>query len=178
MDSVNPWKQTTWYVFHHFTLKYLPEQQNQYIRFFKSFEHILPCEVCTNHYRYQLSRKDLSTENNINAQSIFGWTVTIHNNVNSTNQKKIWAIDEARQYYESQQIDTQMIKTMVLEYVKHNFKKGPLKTNNLLEMLDSIRYIYPEDEKRSKLLGMNMKPTRDNIRAWLITFLKIICDQI
>lgn len=176
MDSLNPWKQTTWYVFHTFTLKYLPEHHDHYVRFFKSFENIIPCEVCISHYRYQLSRKDLSVDANINSNSIFGWTVTIHNNVNSTTEKKIWAIDEAKQYYQKQKIDTKMVKTMVLEYVKHNFKKGPVKTNNLLDMLDSMRYIYPEDEKRKKLMEMNLKPTRENIRMWLLTFLKIICE--
>lgn len=176
MESLNPWKQTTWYVFHTFTLKYLHEQHDQYVKFFKAFEQILPCEVCTNHYRYQLSRKDLSIDTNINASSIFGWTVNIHNNVNSTNQKKIWAIDEARQYYQKEKLDTKIIKIMILEYVKHNFKKGPVKTNNLLDMLDSMRYIYPEEEKRKKLIEMNMKPNRENIRNWLLTYLKIICE--
>ena len=96
MDSLNPWKQTTWYVFHTFTLSFIPEHRDHYIRFFQSFEHIIPCEVCIGHYRYQLSRKDLSIDANINPDSIFGWTVSIHNNVNSTTEKKIWAIDEAR----------------------------------------------------------------------------------
>ena len=70
MDHLNPWKQTTWYVFHTFTLKYLAEHHDQYKRFFQSFENIIPCEVCIKHYRYQLSRKDLSLEKNINAGDV------------------------------------------------------------------------------------------------------------
>ena len=172
------WKQSSWYVFHTFTLDYLPEQKIHYHNFFHSFKILLPCEVCISHYRNQLSRPGLTLQENNNDESLFSWTVRIHNNVNSSNQKRVWAIDEARSYYEKEKsnINTNIIKTMVLEYVRNNFKKGPIKTEELFVMLNSMRYIYPEEEKRKKLISMKTILNRNNIREWLLEFLKIICE--
>ena len=57
---------------------------------------------------------------------------------------------------------------MVLEYVRNNFKKGPVKTEELFVMLNSMRYIYPEEEKRKKLINMRTILNRNNIREWLL----------
>ncbi len=171
------WKQSTWYVFHMFTLNYLEEHREHYIRFFNAFKTILPCEVCLNHYQYQLQRQELKLDINLTSEKIFDWSVKIHNNVNASNQKRVWAPDEARYFYKNMNMDSDVVKLMVLEYVKHNFKKGPQKTDQLLIMLDSMRYIYPEEEKRNKLIAITTPLNRSTIREWLLQFLKIICDK-
>jgi hypothetical protein len=80
-------------------------------------------------------------------------------------------------YYEKMQLNSSFVKVMVLEYVKHNFKKGSKKTEELLKMLDSMRYIYPIPEKREKLIHMKLKIDRKNIKDWLLEFLYIICNE-
>ncbi len=167
------WKQTTWYVFHTFTLNYLPQYKEHYKNFFNSFRVILPCEVCLNHYNMQLMRPELSLENNINEENIFSMTIKIHNNVNISHRKKIWSIEEARNYY-SEKINPNLIKVMVLELVRANFKKGPIRNNELFIMLKSMCYIYPKEETREKLINISGSLTNDNIRDWLLEFLKII----
>ncbi len=171
------WKQTTWYVFHMFSLHYQPEYRDKYLTFFHSFKFILPCEVCLHHYQYHLKRDKYTLQENINEENIFGWTVQIHNLVNSSIQKKTWAIDEAKIYYKQMSLNTNLVKVMILEYVKHNFKKGSQKTEELMKMLDSMRYIYPIPEKREKLIHMKLKLDRKNIKDWLLEFLYIICNE-
>ena len=171
------WKQTTWYVFHLFSLHYQPEYRDKYLTFFHSFKFILPCEVCLHHYQYHLKRDKYTLQENINEKDIFAWTVQIHNLVSSSIQKKIWAIDEAKMHYEKLKLDSNLVKVMVLEYVKHNFKKGSQKTEELMKMLDAMRYIYPIPEKREKLIQMKLKLDRKNIKDWLLEFLYIICNE-
>ncbi len=171
------WKQTTWYVFHKFTLEFYPEELEHYKNFFNSFKTILPCEICLNHYNIQLNRPGLMLNENLNKDNIFGWTIKIHNNVNISHKKKEWNILEAQNYYSSSTIDPSYIKIMVLELVRTNFKKGPLKTNELFNMLNSMRYIYPIKEIKDKLLNMNSGPTHQNMKEWLLEFLKIIYSK-
>lgn len=168
------WKQATWYVFHTFTLDYLPEYKEHYNHFFNSFRVILPCEVCLNHYNLQLMRPDLSLENNNNSENIFAMTIKIHNNVNSSHRKKIWDVTEARQYYSNKPIDHNLIKVMVLELVRANFKKGMIRNSELFIMLKSMCYIYPNYLTREKLIPMAATLNNDNIREWLLQFLKTI----
>ena len=69
------------------------------------------------------------------------------------------------------------LKFMILEYVKYNFKKGPVKTEELFKMLKSLCHIYPDTVKSEKLLSIPFPINRDNIRSWLIQFFQILFDQ-
>jgi hypothetical protein len=63
---------------------------------------------------------------------------------------------------------------MILDLVRTNFRKGPIKTNELFNMLNSLRYIYPISSIREKLINMNIQLNHSNIKEWLLEFLKII----
>ncbi len=168
------WKQTTWYVFHKFSLEFIPENIEHYKNFFNSFKIILPCEICLNHYNIQLNRQGLTLNENLNKEKIFDWTVKLHNNVNAMHKKKVWNEIEAKNYYTNLNVDANYVKIMVLDLVRNNFKKGDMKTNELLIMLNSLRYIYPNTSIRDKLINMNTILDKNNIREWLLEFLKII----
>ncbi len=114
------WKQTTWYIFHTFTLEFIPEHKEHYKNFFNSFKTILPCDICLNHYNIQLNRPGLMLDENLTKENIFGWTIKIHNNVNISIKKKEWNINEAKTYYLTNPINPTYIKIMVLELVRPN----------------------------------------------------------
>ncbi len=170
------WQQSTWKIFHLISLKYIDERKDIYNNFFNTFKFILPCEICEQHYRSQLLRTNLNLEKNNNKNDLFRWTVNIHNNVNSMNNKKIMSYEEARKIYENMKLDNIEIKNMILDYVKHNFKKGPKKTENLFIMLESLMHLYPDEEKRLKMIDLynKMRINRQNIREWLLNFLNIV----
>lgn len=170
------WKQTTWYIFHMFTLDYLEDKKDYYQTFFSSFKVLLPCDICINHYREQLNTPGLRLRENISKDKLFGWTIKIHNNVNVSNKIRAWNVQESKDYYQKEHFDKDKIKTMVLEYVKYNFKKGPVKTEELFKMLKSLCHIYPDSTVREKLLDIPFPLNRDNIRLWLIEFFKIIYE--
>ncbi len=171
------WKQTTWYIFHMFTLNFKEEKKEYYQTFFSSFKVLLPCDICINHYREQLNTPGLRLRENISKDKLFGWTIKIHNNVNASNKKRVWNIQESKDYYQKEVFDKNQLKVMILEYVKYNFKKGPVKTEELFKMLKSLCHIYPDPEKSEKLLSIPFPINRDNIRSWLIQFFQILYDS-
>lgn len=171
------WKQSTWYVFHTFTLNQIEDKKENYKNFFESFKSLLPCQVCHKHYNSQWIRPNLIIDSFILDNKLFDWTITIHNNVNATTSKKIWMVDESKNFYKKKPVDPLIVKLMILEYVKYNFRKGPEKTEALFKMLKNLCHIYPDSIKREKLINIPIKLNRDTIREWLIVCLKIICEK-
>lgn len=96
------WGPGAWIFLHSVALKYPKEptdnDKNNYLLFFNSLQHILPCPKCKENYKDHLQKFSLkeSLDNNV---SLFKWTVDIHNEVNAMNNKKIYSYDEALQLY-------------------------------------------------------------------------------
>lgn len=96
------WGPGAWKFLHSVALKYpdnpSDNDKNNYLLFFDNLQHVLPCPKCKENYKDHLKKFPLkeSLEDNI---SLFKWTVDIHNEVNSMNNKKIYSYDEALQLY-------------------------------------------------------------------------------
>lgn len=170
------WQPITWNIFHSFALNYNEKYRNEYITFFDTFKVLLPCNVCKTHYNTQLKKENLTLEKNINKERIFEWTVDLHNLVNKMNYKKQWNYIDARKHYEKDIFDKKILKKFVLEYIKHCFKKNPMKTQQLMRMMRTIQYLHPDEKKREKLIDFNKKfvLNRFTLKQWLITFMIII----
>ena len=170
------WQPMTWKVFHMCALFYNEEYRDKYIDFFDSFKTIIPCGICKRHFTQNTAKSELSIENNVNKEKIFNWTIDLHNLVNKMNKKKIWSHDEAREFYTKNEFDNNLIKLFLFQYIKHNFKRGPEKTEGLFKMVRSLAYLHPLKEKRDKLIDFSTKfdINRDNIKNWLIAFCIIL----
>jgi len=170
------WQPITWNIFHFFALNYNEKYRNEYITFFDTFKILLPCSVCKSHYNQHLNKEHLTLEKNINKERIFEWTIDLHNLVNKMNYKKQWTYIDARKHYEKNIFDNKILKKFVLEYIKHCFKKNPMKTQNLLKMIKTIPYLHPNEKKREKLIDFNKKfvLNRFTLKQWLTTFMIII----
>lgn len=170
------WQPITWHFFHTIALNYNDEYKEEYINFFHTFKTILPCKMCRDHYSVHLKKPNMSIEENINSQRIFNWTIDLHNIVNKSNQKSIWSYDTARQYYQQHNFTNQLYKIFLLEYVKNNLKKHPIKTTELLKMIRTLPYFHPVKEKRDKLIDYKNKfeLNKKNVKQWLIAFLMLL----
>lgn len=170
------WQPLTWIIFHTLTLNYNDEYRSYYINFFDTFKRIIPCSVCRTHFNQNINKDNMNIDQNINADRIFNWTIDLHNSVNKINHKKLWSYDEAKNYYTSHNFSDKILKLFIYEYIKTNFKKNPEKTNNLINMLNSIGYLHPNIEKRNKLIGFKEKfeLNRDTFKKWLLAFVLII----
>lgn len=170
------WQPLTWIIFHIFALNYKEEYREHYIIFFNSFKIIVPCSICREHYIKNTNKQNMSIEHNINSENIFNWTVDLHNNVNSKNSKKIWNYDEAKNFYQEYNFTNKLLKIFLFEYIKSNYKKNPIKTTELIRMMQQLPYLHPNIEKRTKLIEFKEKflLNRHSFKNWLIAFTLIL----
>jgi len=170
------WQPITWILFHTVAIDYNELYKDHYINFFESFKTIIPCKICRNHYNENINKNLMDISNNINKDRIFNWTIDLHNNVNKMNNKKLWTYDEAKNHYTINKINNNMLKLFIFSYIRTNYKKNPTKTNEVLRMLRTIAYIYPDKEKKEKLIDFceKFELTRDTIKKWLLVFIIIL----
>jgi hypothetical protein len=170
------WQRITWVFFHTLTLNYNDQYRDKYIEFFDTFKTIIPCKICRNHFNQNISKDNMSIDTNINSDRIFNWTVDLHNSVNKMHHKKIWNYDEARNYYTQNNFNNNILKYIVFEYIRSNFKKGMGKTEKLLIMMRSLPYLHPDENIRNRLIDFKEKfeLNRDTIKNWLLAFVLII----
>jgi hypothetical protein len=171
------WQPLTWHIFHTIALNYNSEYKEQYITFFNSIKNIIPCKECKEHFTRNISNKpEMYIENNINEDRFFNWTIDLHNLVNKKIQKTQWSYEQSKEYYIRNNFNNQTYKLFILEFVKHNFRKSPEKTQQLINMLNTLAYFHPNIEKRNKLIDFTTKfdLSKKSLRQWLISFLIIL----
>lgn len=170
------WQQITWNIFHTISLNYNDQYRDEYINFFNSMKIIIPCKICRNHYIENINKTNMSIDYNIDKDRIFNWTVDLHNTVNKMHNKKLWAHDDARKYYQINNFDNRTFKFFIYEFIRANYKVNPEKTGHLLLMIKTLAYFHPNLDKRNKLIDFKNKfeLTRKNIKKWIYAFLIIL----
>jgi hypothetical protein len=95
--GLNPklWGKEGWRFIHFVAVTYDPSKKEAYLNFFQNLPKILPCPVCGEHFKENMAKMPPRMESN---QTVFEWTVDMHNLVNKENGKKIYTYDQA--YYE------------------------------------------------------------------------------
>jgi hypothetical protein len=98
--KVLPWGPHTWYAIHYVALGYPSEpcenDKRIYKAFFENLGHVLPCKRCTVHYNDNLVRMPLTDEVMRTTDTLFRWTVDIHNEVNKQTGKRTYTYEEAQ----------------------------------------------------------------------------------
>jgi hypothetical protein len=96
------WGRLIWFLLHYIAsvlpLVLTNELTNAYYTMVMCFKSLLPCEICRYHLEQHLKsfplEKWLSGRN-----SVFEWTVILHNSVNYSLDKKIVSLEEAKELY-------------------------------------------------------------------------------
>lgn len=101
MDPI-VWGPKLWFVIHTFALNYPdnPTYENKRVmeEFFNNLKHSIPCNKCKIHYTQRLDRNPII--NHLDSkQSLFKYTIDLHNQVNKSLGKKIYSYDEVVQIY-------------------------------------------------------------------------------
>ena len=97
------WGPHAWQFLHSITLSYPDnptlEDKNNHAQFFNSIQNILPCQKCKDHYTQNLHI--LPIEQHLdNKESLFRWSIDLHNRVNVINNKREYSYDEVTELYE------------------------------------------------------------------------------
>lgn len=93
------WGPSGWKFIHFITLGYpknpTSDNKNNYKSFLTMISDILPCSLCSNHYKENLIKYPLTDDILSNKIKLFNWSVDMHNEVNKINKKPIVSYDEA-----------------------------------------------------------------------------------
>ena len=96
------WGPKLWFVIHTIALNYPnnPTYEDKRVmeEFFNNLKSIIPCDKCRIHYRQRLERNPIINYLD-NKESIFRYTINLHNQVNKSLNKKIYSYDEVVQIY-------------------------------------------------------------------------------
>ena len=110
--AINPeeWRPSAWKFLHYVALVYpsnpTDEDKNNYKNFFYSLQHVLPCSKCSENYKKHL--KDYPIDNSLrDNDSLFKWTVDIHNEVNIITNKDTFSYEQAYDLYLNKQQNIQ-----------------------------------------------------------------------
>ena len=99
------WGPKLWFVIHTFALNYPdnPTYENKRVmeEFFNNLKHTIPCDKCRIHYRQRLEREPIINYLD-NKESLFRYTINLHNQVNKSLGKKIYTYEEVVQVYKEQ----------------------------------------------------------------------------
>jgi hypothetical protein len=86
------WGKEGWRFIHFVAVTYQPSKKEEYLKFFQNLPEILPCPVCGEHFKENMAKLPPRMDSN---QTLFEWTVDMHNLVNKENGKKIYTYDQA-----------------------------------------------------------------------------------
>jgi hypothetical protein len=96
------WGPPMWRTLHFIALGYPTNPTNDhkqaYKHFFENLHHVIPCGLCASNYQQHLQEVDISTFLE-NTDTLFAWTVHVHNIVNKENGKREWSVEEAKTHY-------------------------------------------------------------------------------
>jgi len=92
------WGPNLWFIIHTFALNYPnnPSYEDKRVmeEFFNNLKSSIPCHKCKIHYRQRLQQNPIINYLDTR-QSLFKYTVDLHNQVNKSLGKKIYSYDEA-----------------------------------------------------------------------------------
>jgi hypothetical protein len=86
------WGKEGWRFIHFVAVTYQPSKKEEYLKFFQNLPEILPCPVCGEHFKHNMAKLPPRMDSN---QTLFEWSVDMHNLVNKENGKKIYTYDQA-----------------------------------------------------------------------------------
>ena len=93
------WGPHGWKFIHFVSLGYpkkpTNDDKNSYKNFFSTIPNILPCSICSNHFKENLLKYPLTDEVMSDKMKLFYWSVDMHNEVNKSQNKKIVTYEEA-----------------------------------------------------------------------------------
>ncbi len=93
------WGPPFWKTIHYVSLGFSPEKsphmRDVYRTFYENLGAVIPCKICSHHYDMHLRSLPLTDEVMNSSESLFEWTVKMHNRVNRDHGKGQFTPDMA-----------------------------------------------------------------------------------
>ena len=96
------WGPKLWFIIHTIALNYPDnptyDQKRIHEDFFNSLVFLIPCEKCRIHYRQHINNNPV-VNHLTDSNTLFKYTIDLHNEVNKTLNKKQYSYEEAVKFY-------------------------------------------------------------------------------
>ena len=125
------WGPKLWFVIHTFALNYSdnPTYEDKRVmeEFFNNLKYSIPCNKCKVHYRQRLERDPIINYLD-NKQSLFKYTIDLHNQVNKSLGKKIYSYDEVvkiyKEHYNPDEVESEKVKSFLKTWFNPTYIGG------------------------------------------------------
>ena len=109
------WGPKLWFFIHTIALNFPDnpsfEDIKNYEMFFENLKYIIPCDSCRLHYTQRLSANPVS-KYLTDANTLFIYTIDLHNEVNKSLKKKIYSYEEVAKIYRNNYNKPYSLKTI------------------------------------------------------------------
>ena len=105
------WGPPLWKSIHYIALNFNPENISYYRVFFENLWALLPCSLCSEHYRKNYIEIPIDFTNRY---KLFEWTVKMHNKVNKLNHKPEYTYEQALKIYSNNESKINYIYATVI----------------------------------------------------------------
>lgn len=177
------WGNNVWMTFHLLSYSYDPKEKARYINFIKDTAYILPCQMCTDHFRMTLFRTNFdaicATRGNI-----IRWMNRIHNDVNGRLGKKKYSLKECKKiYYFGDKLNPGLENRIIgyINLVKDYISNGMdiIMKQRVINTVVNLCYIYPYVELRKELAEYAKKNKLEltNGKKWIKNVIRIIRNK-
>ena len=108
------WGSHAWIFLHTITLNYPDEptkfDKENYKNFFENLSHVIPCEVCKDHYKQNIKKYPIQLESK---ETLTRWLHKIHNIVNIKNGVEEFSYDEFIKKYSNMYSNNSKTKLLI-----------------------------------------------------------------
>jgi len=98
------WGPKLWFMIHTIALNFpnnpTYQDKRSYEEFYNSLKYIIPCDKCRIHYTQRLKRMPIINHLD-NSNTLFRYTIDLHNQVNKSLNKKIYSYEEVATIYKN-----------------------------------------------------------------------------
>lgn len=156
------WGPDFWAFFHHVSINYPtnPTETDKYkiCCFIKSIPHILPCEICSSHFKQNFEKLPIDDTDISSRNKFVTWFVDFHNIVNKMLKKRIFSKFNAQVYIDSLQNTNYMVYfKKVLDHIDNKIKNNisSYKCKEILNFIDASLYF-----SNKKFANINISNTK------------------
>jgi hypothetical protein len=154
--DISIWGPSLWELLHSVAFGYnltpvTSMKKKQYILFFSSIEHLIPCYKCKTHYKYYLnSNSILHAVNSYNG--IIKWVNNLHNTVNAKIGKKKQTLETSKIKYVNKNGSLNVIYDKIYIFIDNAVQNTThIDFKNIKIFLNSLYHIFPSEKCRLQL---------------------------
>ena len=127
-----------------------------YIKFFKLLSDTIPCYTCYTNFKRKISNSNNSIQNNCrNKERMIKWLIYLHNDVNKSNNGRIYSVKEVKNIYLKNgkiHFKNFHVAKFIEEFVVYNMTLDGPRKQKALKLLQVLAYIYPSFNRRLRLI--------------------------